>query len=93
MNNGAPDCSIILAAGKGTRMGSATTPKVCFPVNGVPAVCRALETYRACGIAQHILIVGSLAGKVVETVGDIQLSVPDFSTTAITFLPLRTGTK
>ena len=70
MNNNAPDCSIILAAGKGTRMGSATTPKVCFPVNGVPAVCRALETYRACGIAQHILIVGSLAGKVVETVGE-----------------------
>ena len=70
MNNGAPDYSIILAAGKGTRMGSATIPKVCFPVNGVPAVCRALETYRACGIAQHILIVGSLAGKVVETVGD-----------------------
>ena len=70
MNNGAPDCSIILAAGKGTRMGSATTPKVCFAVNGVPAVCRALATYRACGIAQHILIVGSLAGKVVETVGE-----------------------
>ena len=46
MNNGAPDCGIILAAGKGTRMGSSTTPKVCFPVNGVPAICRALSTYR-----------------------------------------------
>ena len=70
MNNNAPDCGIILAAGKGTRMGSATTPKVCFPVNGVPAVCRAIATYRACGISQYILIVGSLAGKVVETVGE-----------------------
>ena len=70
MNNGVPDCGIILAAGKGTRMGSATTPKVCFPVNGVPAVCRALATYRSCGIAQFVLIVGSLAGKVVETVGE-----------------------
>ena len=70
MNNGVPDCGIILAAGKGTRMGSATTPKVCFPVNGVPAICRALATYRACGIAQFVLIVGSLAGKVVETVGE-----------------------
>ena len=69
MKNGAPDCGIILAAGKGTRMGSATTPKVCVPVNGVPAVCRALATYRACGVGQFILIVGSLAGKVVETVG------------------------
>lgn len=70
MNNGVPDCGIILAAGKGTRMGSASTPKVCFPVNGVPAVCRALATCRACGIAQFVLIVGSLAGKVVETVGE-----------------------
>lgn len=70
MNNGAPDCGIILAAGKGTRMGSATTPKVCFPVNGVPAVCRALSTYRSCGINQYIVIVGSLAGKVVETIGE-----------------------
>ena len=69
MNNGAPDCGIILAAGKGTRMGSATTPKVCFPVNGEPAICRALATYRACGISQYILIVGNLAGKVMETVG------------------------
>ena len=70
MNNGAPDCGIILAAGKGTRMGSAATPKVCFPVNGVPAVCRALSTYRSCGINQYIVIVGSLAGKVVETIGE-----------------------
>src|SRR5574344_2144317 len=69
MTNGAPDCSIILAAGKGTRMGSGSMPKVCFPVNGVPAVNRALEIYRNCGIRQHVLIVGSHAGQVVETVG------------------------
>ena len=64
-------CGIILAAGKGTRMGSATTPKVCFPVNGVPAVCRALSTYRNCGIGQYVVIVGSLAGKVVEKAGRV----------------------
>ncbi len=65
----APKFSIILAAGKGTRMGSTKMPKVCFPVAGVPAVNRAIETYDACGIAQHVVVVGAMAGQVVETVG------------------------
>lgn len=65
----APEFSIVLAAGKGTRMGSATMPKVCFPVAGLPAINRAIETYNACGIAQHVVVVGAMAGQVVETVG------------------------
>ena len=64
-----PPYSIILAAGKGTRMQSATLPKVCFPVNGVPAINRALAIYNQCGIRQHTVVVGTLAGVVVETVG------------------------
>jgi len=44
-------------------------PKVCFPVAGVPAINRAIETYNACGIAQHVVVVGAMAGQVVETVG------------------------
>ncbi|MBQ4107451.1 MAG: NTP transferase domain-containing protein [Lentisphaeria bacterium] len=86
MKSDAPDCTIILAAGKGTRMGSATTPKVCFPVNGVPAICRALDTYRSCGINQHILIVGNLAGKVVEAVGE------DFENVAFVYQKEQRGT-
>ncbi len=65
----APRFSIILAAGKGTRMRSANLHKVCFPIEGKPAIHWALEAYHACGIRQHVLVVGALAGQVVETVG------------------------
>jgi N-acetylgalactosamine kinase len=65
----APRCTIILAAGAGTRMGSTTRHKVCFPIDGQPAVNRAIKIYNECGIAQHILVVGALAGQVIETVG------------------------
>jgi len=69
MGGRSPHYSIILAAGEGTRMGSATRHKVCFPIDGQPAINRALKNYNACGINQHIIVVGALAGQVVETVG------------------------
>ncbi len=65
----APRFSIILAAGKGSRMLSATCHKVCFTVDGVPAIDRALEVYTGCGIARHVVVVGTMAGQVIETVG------------------------
>jgi len=65
----APRYSIILAAGKGTRMQSASCHKVCFLVDRVPAINRAITIYNQCGISRHIVVVGSLAGQVVETVG------------------------
>ena len=64
-----PIISIILAGGKGTRMHSADRHKVCFDINGRPAIVRAIDTYTSCGIDQHVLVVGALAGQVVETVG------------------------
>ncbi len=51
-------------------MGVSAIPKVCIPVNGIPAIHRALATYQSCGIRQHLLIVGNQAGKVMETVGE-----------------------
>ncbi len=63
-----PRFSIILAAGKGSRMLSATCHKVCFPVDGVPAINRALGIYAASGIQRHIVVVGAMAGQVIETV-------------------------
>ncbi len=65
----APRYTIILAAGEGTRMGSTTRHKVCYPIDGQPAVNRAIKIYNECGIEQHILVVGALAGQVIETVG------------------------
>jgi N-acetylgalactosamine kinase len=69
MGKRAPKYSISLAAGKGTRMHSATLPKVCFPIDGQPAINRNLAVHKGCGINSHIVVVGSLAGQVVETVG------------------------
>ncbi len=64
----APKYSIILAAGKGTRMQSADLHKVCFPIDGKAAINRSLETYNACGIAHHIVVVGVMAAQVMDTV-------------------------
>ena len=69
MGGRSPHYSIILAAGEGTRMGSSTRHKVCFHIDGQPAINRALKIYNECGINQHILVVGALAGQVIETVG------------------------
>lgn len=71
MAGAVPEYSIILAAGKGTRMRSSTLHKVCFPIDGKPAIVHAIEAYNACGIRHHAVVVGSLAGQVVETVGSV----------------------
>jgi N-acetylgalactosamine kinase len=65
----APRFSIILAGGKGTRMRSADRHKVCFHIDGQPAINRALDVYKSCGIPHHIVVVGAMAGQVIETVG------------------------
>jgi len=60
---------IVLCGGRGTRMRSSTTHKVCFEIVGRPAVCRLLQTCRDAGIATQVVVVGSMVGQVVETVG------------------------
>ena len=49
--------SIILAAGEGTRMRSAT-PKVLHPVGGLPMVSHAIRAAQAAGSAQIAVVVG-----------------------------------
>jgi N-acetylgalactosamine kinase len=61
--------AVILAAGQGTRMRSATMHKVCFPVAGVPAINRLVGTLRNDGASTVVVVVGALAGDVVQTVG------------------------
>ncbi len=63
-----PFVTIILAGGKGTRMGSSDKHKVCFEVLGVPVIIRALETYNLCGSRLNAVVVGMLAEKVMATV-------------------------
>jgi len=60
--------SIILAAGAGTRMGSAGRHKVCLEIEGRPAIERLLSTCSECGIGPHIVVVGERAQEVMATV-------------------------
>jgi len=53
--------AIVLAAGQGTRMQSADTHKVCFPVAGVPAINRMVATLRSEGFGTVVIVVGALA--------------------------------
>lgn len=62
--------AIILAAGKGTRMRTVHMPKVCFAIDGKPVIARAIETYQACGINSHFIVVNYLAEQVMQaTIG------------------------
>jgi len=69
MSTHRPKFTIILAGGKGTRMRSTDLHKVCFPIDGRPAINRAIDVYRACGIKYPIVVVGAMAGQVIETIG------------------------
>ncbi|HOT49499.1 MAG TPA: NTP transferase domain-containing protein, partial [Candidatus Hydrogenedentes bacterium] len=64
-----PIASIILCAGKGRRMQAPRTPKVCFPIVGKAAILHMLERLSALGVSPNILVVGHLAGMVVDEVG------------------------
>ena len=59
--------SIILAAGKGTRMKSPSLHKVCFPIQGKTVIARALATYTSCNIDTHIIVVGYRSEQVMQT--------------------------
>lgn len=63
-----PLATIILAGGKGTRMGSSDKHKVCFEVLGVPVIIRALENYNLCGSNLNVVVVGMMAETVMATV-------------------------
>ena len=83
---GAPQYAIVLAAGKGSRMGSDTTHKVCYEVDGAPAINRALDVYRDLGVGQNLVVVGQLAAQVMETV------TREFPNTCFAFQREATGT-
>lgn len=62
-----PTKILILAAGKGTRMGG-DLPKVLVPLHGKPLIYHLLENIK--GTAETLLVVGFKAEEVMETVGD-----------------------
>ncbi|GIV20308.1 MAG: hypothetical protein KatS3mg023_2059 [Armatimonadota bacterium] len=66
-----PIVAVILAAGRGTRMGATHLPKVCFPIAGVPAIARAVESYVRCGIHTHCVVVGQGAEAIMGVLKDL----------------------
>ncbi|HPS54693.1 MAG TPA: sugar phosphate nucleotidyltransferase, partial [Sedimentisphaerales bacterium] len=59
---------VILAAGKGTRMGNSDFAKVCFEIDSVPAINRTIATFKQAGFMRFLLVVGSRAQHVLDTV-------------------------
>ncbi|MBN1435554.1 MAG: NTP transferase domain-containing protein [Sedimentisphaerales bacterium] len=61
---------IILSAGKGTRMGRDDLAKVCFEIDGIPAINRIINTFKKQRFSNFMLVVGSKAEQVMQTVTD-----------------------
>ena len=57
-------------------MGSSRHHKVCFPIAGVPAIVRIIDTLKAAGLKHFLLVVGQQAVDVMETVTQVH---PDVS--------------
>lgn len=61
--------AIVLAAGKGTRMGS-DLPKVLLPMCGRPVVTHILDALGKVGIARPVVVIGYRADQVRQALGD-----------------------
>ena len=59
---------VVLAAGKGTRMGRDDLVKVCFEIDSVPAINRQIAVFKRQGFRRFLLVVGSMAEQVLSTV-------------------------
>ncbi|MEN6624901.1 MAG: galactokinase family protein [Candidatus Sumerlaeia bacterium] len=59
----------ILCGGSGSRMRSTEQHKVCFPIDGVPAINRTIRMFRGLGARRIFVVVGALAQNVISTVG------------------------
>ena len=59
---------VILAAGKGTRMGRSDLGKVCFEIDSEPAINRQIRVFQSRSFSQFLLVVGARAERVMETV-------------------------
>jgi len=60
---------VILAAGKGTRMGRSDLCKVCFEIDSVPAVNRVITCFKRQRFRKFLVVVGAKAQQVLDVVG------------------------
>jgi N-acetylgalactosamine kinase len=59
---------VLLAAGKGTRMGRSDLGKVCFEIDSSPAINRQIAVFKRLRFGRFLVVVGSRADQVLETV-------------------------
>lgn len=59
---------VILAGGKGTRMGRSDLGKVCFEIDSQPAINRQIGVFQRRGFARFLVVVGRHAQQVMDTV-------------------------
>nr|MDO8088233.1 NTP transferase domain-containing protein [Candidatus Sigynarchaeum springense] len=79
--------SIVLAGGKGTRMGIADKHKGTFEIAGVPAIIRLLDQLEDVGITFNILVVGAFAEQLMGVIAAKSKHAPMY-----TFQPVQKGT-
>ncbi|MEX2757026.1 MAG: NTP transferase domain-containing protein [Candidatus Sigynarchaeota archaeon] len=60
--------AIIMAGGKGTRMGVKDKHKSTFEIAGKPAIIRLLENLRAAGVVHNVIVVGAFSDQVMGVV-------------------------
>ena len=68
--------SLILAAGKGTRMKS-DKPKVLHEVNGVPMLKRVANVLENIGIKNNVFILGHKKEEVLQAMGEVPYVVQE----------------
>lgn len=91
--------AVILAAGMGGRLAphTASLPKPCVPVAGVPLIVRTLDALTAAGIERSVIVAGYLADRLIETVRgwrpelDVRFVVNERYADSGTALSLREG--
>lgn len=66
-----PKVAIVLAGGKGTRMRTPGTAKVCLPIAGKPAVLYLLDALHRTGFQSKIVVTGVHAENVMRTVSQV----------------------
>ncbi len=60
---------VILAAGKGSRMGTETRQKSLCPIAGRPALLHAMSMYRSFGIERFVIVLGVGYREVIQCIG------------------------
>ena len=71
-NRGIPEQTmvVLLAAGKGTRMGRSDLVKVCFEIDSTPAINRQIGVFKRQRFNRFLVVVGTRGDQVLDTISE-----------------------